>query len=188
MSTFELLAGAGLLGGTIYSAISGADAAEDAANIQAQSTQDSIAAQQSLLERQIQAAESAEARQREVLQPFVNAGTEGLSDLSSLVNDPNAQAEYITNNPFYQSLADDAQNRIFANQAARGKLGSGETAEALQTSLVLLGQDILNQGIQQRQNLATLGSNAASGQATSIQNSANNILVLRVQQEPISQI
>lgn len=176
MSPFTLLAGAGLLGGTIYSANKQADAARDAARLQQEATQAGIASQERMLERQIRAAQEAQQQARQDLQPFAQAGAQGIDQLNQLVTNPQAQAEYITNNPFYQSLAQDAQQRLFANQAARGKLGSGGTAEALQNSLVLLGQDLLNQSIGQRQNLATLGANAAAGQATGTQNTASNII------------
>lgn len=42
----------------------------------------------------------------------------------------------ILNDPLLVSLQDEAQRRIFANQAARGRLGSGSTASALQSELV----------------------------------------------------
>lgn len=175
MSPLTLLAGGALLGGTIYSSNRAAKASERAAQQQAEAGQAGIAAQERMLERQIQAAEGAEQRTRETLQPFVDAGSQGLGDLNNLVTNPQAQADYVMQSPFYQSLAQDAQNRLFANQAARGKLGSGETAQALQNSLVLLGTDLLNQSIGQRQNLAAIGANAAAGQGTAIQNTGSQV-------------
>lgn len=109
------------------------------------------------------------------LAPFRQAGEDVLPGLSGLITDPSQQLSFIQDNPFFQSLADEATNRLFANQAASGKVGSGETAEALQNSLLLLGTDLLNQNIGQRQNLANLGANAASGQANITQGSAANI-------------
>ncbi len=118
---------------------------------------------------------------RSDLQPFTDAGTTGLdsvqrnlSEIETLITDPTAQNEFVTNNPFFTALADDAQRRIFNNQASRGKVGSGGTAEALQNSLLLLGPDLVNQNISQRSNLAgqnfnlaNLGLTSAGGQATS---------------------
>lgn len=176
MSPFTLLAGAGLLGGTIYSTNKQADAAEEAARIQAQSGQDAINSQERMLNMQIEEQRAARDESVALRQPYIDAGSSSLDGLNALVNDPNAQASFIQDNPFYESLANDAQQRIFSNSAAQGKLGSGGTAEALQNSLVLLGQDLLNQSVQQKQNLATLGANAASGAATGIQNSASNIV------------
>jgi len=91
------------------------------------------------------------------VQPFAEAGTSTIGDLTALVTDPQRQLEFIQDNPFFKSLADEATRTLLQNQAAKGKIGSGGTAEALQESLVLLGADLLNQNITQRQNLAQLG-------------------------------
>ena len=150
--------------GPAYSAISGANAAEKAAAIQAKSNSEAINAQKEAL-----------TQVRGDLQPFRDMGTQATPVLSSLVNDPQAQLNFIQNNPFYQSLAKDTQDRLFANQAARGKIGSGGTASALQNSLMLLGNDLLNQKITQNQNLVATGANAAAQTGTATQNSAQNI-------------
>lgn len=109
------------------------------------------------------------------LEPFSQAGREALSGLSGLITDPSQQLSFIQDNPFFQSLVDESTNRLFANKAATGKVGSGGTAEALQNSLLLLGTDLLNQNIGQRQNLAGLGLNAATGQANVTQGATANI-------------
>lgn len=179
-------------------------AAIEAARIQAGSATEAIEAQ-----------ERARQQAREDLSPFRKAGEQSLTGLLGLANeragagtlegagrlitDPNAQRQFITQNPFFNALADDAQSRLFANQAARGKVGSGGTAKALQNSLLLLGTDLLNQNINQRFNLsgresalqnqqfgqrfnlATLGSNAAAGQATATLSTSNTISDLLTQ-------
>jgi hypothetical protein len=143
-------------GASIYSASSGAAAANKAA------------------QQQIDAANQSISQVRSDLQPYRDAGTTAVNGLTQLVNDPSAQASFIQNNPFYQSLADDAKNKLFANAAAKGKVGSGGTAAALQNSLLLLGQDLLNQNITQKQNLANTGYNAANQSA-----SATGDLIMR---------
>jgi len=119
---------------------------------------------------------------REDFQPFRQAGESTLPGLQDLVNDPNAQLDFVQNNPFFQSLSDQASNTLFANQAAKGKVGSGGTAAALQENLLRLGTDLVNQNVNQRFNLASLGSNAAAGQATATQQAGNNISGLTLQQ------
>lgn len=116
------------------------------------------------------------------LQPFREAGQAQLDPLSKLISDPQAQLSFIQDNPFFTALANDAQSRLFSNQAARGKVGSGGTAQALQNSLLLLGQDLLNQNIQQRQGFVNMGQAAAAGQATATQQSGNAITDLITQQ------
>lgn len=157
-----LLSLANIAGG-IYSAQTGAAAANNAAQQQAQAAQNAINAQQNSL-----------TQIRGDLQPFRDAGSSTVGGLTQLVNNPTAQTSFIQNNPFYASLAEDAKNKLFSNEAARGKVGSGGTAAALQNSLLLLGSDLLNQNITQKQNLATLGSNAAAQTGTATQNAALN--------------
>lgn len=109
------------------------------------------------------------------LQPYSKVGADTLPGLASLVNDPNAQKSFIEDNPFFKALSDQATNTLFSNQAARGKVGSGGTAAALQNSLLLLGTDLLNQNITQKQNLVNAGQNAAAGQGAITQNASNAI-------------
>jgi len=153
----------------------GGDAAEDAANAQQQSSAAAIAAQERMLDKQI--AFSTESREvaRGDLQPFREAGQGALTGLTDLITNPQKQKDFITSNPFFDSLATRATNTLMGNAAAKGKVGSGGTAEALQNSLLLLGNDLLNQNIGQRQNLATMGANAAAGQATTTQQTASNV-------------
>lgn len=129
----------------------------------------------------IEESKAAREQARADLSPFREAGAAALGGLTSLTTDPEAQKNFITQNPFFKALADDAQSRLFANQAAKGKVGSGETPKALQNSLLLLGNDLLQQTISNRFNLATLGSNAAAGQATATQNAGAQIADLTTQ-------
>lgn len=107
--------------------------------------------------------------------PWQEAGKNALAGLAKLVNDPQEQAGFIRNNPFYDAMANDATDKLFANAAARGKIGSGGTAEALQNSLMLMGQDLLDRQINARQNLSNIGLSAA-GQAGSFSTGAANNL------------
>jgi hypothetical protein len=101
--------------------------------------------------------------------------------LLDLVTNPEAQKNFITNSPFFDSLAKRSTDTLLSNQAARGKVGSGGTAEALQNSLLLLGSDLLNQSIGQRQNLATMGQNAAAQTGSATQGVSNSISDLYTQ-------
>ena len=177
--------------GTAYDLLTGAskDAAVEAARLQTASIDKAIASNEKLSQEIINEQRRAEDVTRGDLEPFRKAGEAQLQPLandiqgvSNLVNDPNAQKEFVTENPFFNALADDAQRRIFNNQAARGKIGSGSTAEALQNSLLLLGPDLVNQNINQRnsvignrQSLANLGQNSAARTGAAAQNTANSI-------------
>lgn len=102
---------------------------------------------------------------REDLDPFRETGVRSLESIESLIFDPNAQKDFVSKNPFFKALADDAQRRIFNNQAARGKIGSGGTAEALQNSILLLGDDLVGTTVDRGFGLASLGAGAASESA-----------------------
>lgn len=104
-----------------------------------------------------------------------------MTGLSGLVTDPQQQLSFVQDNPFFEALAGRATETLLANQAAKGKLASGGTAEALQNSFLLLGTDLLNQNIGQRQNLANLGLGAATGQAGITQQAGQNIADLTTQ-------
>lgn len=112
---------------------------------------------------------------REDLAPFREAGVDALEGLSGLVTDPNQQKQFIEKNPFFDALSRRATETVMQNAAAQGRSGSGGTAEALQKSLVLLGSDLLNQNISQRQNLAGLGQASAAGQAQATQQASQQV-------------
>jgi hypothetical protein len=149
-----------------------ADAAKDAAGAQVEATKLAIAGQERMLDKQLGFAKESREVARGDLQPFREAGAGQINPLVDLITNPTKQLEFVQNNPFFTALADKAKSDIMGNMAARGKVGSGGTAEALQNSLLLLGSDLLNQNINQRQNLVTMGQNAAAGQASSTMQTA----------------
>jgi hypothetical protein len=108
----------------------------------------------------------------QTLSPYKTAGETTLTKLTSLVNDPQAQANYIMNNPFYQALAKDAEEKLLSRQATSGRLGTGGTAKALQESLLLLGKDLLSSDVSNMQHLANTGQTAA----TNIASGSTNLL------------
>jgi hypothetical protein len=147
--------------GNLYSGMAGSSAATDAANIQARYAQQAIDASKTNLA------------------PYTQAGQQTVGNLTSLVNDPNAQASYVMNNPFYRALAKDAEDRLLAKAATSGKLGSGGTAKALQEALLLTGQNLLQGNISNMQNLVNTGYNAAGTSAANTGNllaSQGNVL------------
>ena len=91
--------------------------------------------------------------------PYNKLGTDAAAQIQQIQADPGA---YVQNNPFYKSLADDAQQRLLANQAAKGKVASGGTADALQTSLLNLGNGLVQQQVGTLQNQVNSGQNAAN--------------------------
>ncbi len=165
----------GSITGTNAAAKDAAKASKKSAQIQADATVKAAELDRETAQEQIAFQKSSLEQARSDLAPFRQSGVETLDGLSKLITDPQEQLDFINNNPFFYALAERSNETIMGNNAAKGKVGSGGTAEALQNSLILLGADLVNQNIGQRQNLATLGANAASGQATATQNTANSV-------------
>lgn len=89
------------------------------------------------------------------LDPFISAGQQALGGIFGAIS-PQRDFELQTDpsrvlqNPFFQALAAEQEQRLMASQAARGKVGAGETTNLLQRNLLQLGsqfqqQDIANQ-------------------------------------------
>lgn len=116
---------------------SNADTAEEAARIQSDSITRAIEGQK----------------------PYTQAGEQAINQISQINANP---AGYIQNNPLYKSLANDAQSRLLANQAAKGKVGSGGTAAALQDQLLQIGNGLVQQQIGNLNQQANIGQTAAN--------------------------
>lgn len=126
-----------LQAGNALATLNSANAAEEAARIQAEAVDKAV---------QTQA-------------PYNALGTSAAQQIQQIQADPGA---YVQNNPFYKGLADEAQQRLLANEAAKGKLASGGTQDALQTSLLNLGNGLVQQQVGTLQNQVNSGQNAAS--------------------------
>lgn len=109
------------------------------------------------------------------LAPFAEQGVSALDRVSGLISDPNKQLDFIQDNPFFKFLADDAQSRLFNNQAARGKVGTGGTALALQNSQMLLGDQLVGNQVGRELSIANLGQASAAGQAAQTNASAGRV-------------
>ena len=150
-------------GATVYSANKQSRASKDAARAQTEASEKAIASNEAALE-----------QSRADLNPFKEAGEQALTTYQDRLTNPTTKAD-IVNNDLYQALFSNSNNAISSNQAARGKLGSGDTLADLTNSSLSIGSNIYNQETDRLYNLAALGSNAAAGQATStMQNAANN--------------
>lgn len=151
-----------------FSGQAGADASLEAARMQTELGYEGIDTQREFLDRMLSQTEpfqqigldqagnlnrllnqGFDRSQLERAEGMIGQPNQAQNRLNQLLTDPSAQASFIQDNPFYQQMAGDAQNRIFSNAAAQGKVGSGGTAAALQDRLVGMGSDLLNREIQQ---------------------------------------
>jgi hypothetical protein len=118
---------------------------------------------------------------RSDFQPFVDAGKMALADVQKLISDPNAQKEFITNNPFFDSLASNAEKRLLSNQAASGRVGSGSTQKELHNELLMLGNSLLDNTINRRMGLVKTGMDATGAVANAEIGRANTVSAIEQQ-------
>lgn len=146
------------------------NAAIKASEIQADSGQEAI--------KEIQ---RATAEGQGFLQPFQQLGQQGL-DQSQFLTDPNAQFDFLQNNPLFQMGLDNANTVTQQSAAARGRLSSGDTLQQLNNNALLTAapliagqknsiQNMINQGLQTAQGQA----NVAIGQGTNVANTTTDI-------------
>lgn len=105
------------------------------------------------------------------LAPFREAGASTIPLLQGAIDDPSSR---VLNNPFFQSMAADQEQRLLASAAARGKVGSGGTSDDLQRNLLLLGNQFAQQDITNLQNLTNTGANAAAQTGSFLQQGATS--------------
>jgi len=148
--------------GRQFSGASGAAAAERGAELQTEASREALAALRGDLDpfRQLGveqiAGAQALASDRDV-QAQLLASDPNFQQLQALSTDPAAQTQFLQDNPLFQSLREQAGQDIFANQAARGKLGSTGTEELLQSRFLELGSNLINQQIGRTQGAITSG-------------------------------
>ncbi|TNG03793.1 MAG: hypothetical protein EP297_00120 [Gammaproteobacteria bacterium] len=158
-----VIAGGAVIAGSLLSARSQRKAAGKAADAQRQAAQESIAVQ-----------EAAQKRLEERLKPFEETGLSALPGLSEAILGPQQsqeeRAQSVLSDPFFRALAEDQEQRLLASAAARGKVGSGGTQDALMRNLLLMGSDFRRQQELDRQmrienlfGLTQMGQQSAAG-------------------------
>lgn len=130
----------------------GAEAATEGAQLQAQAGQEAIVAQQEAAQRAQQFFEP--------FQPIVQQGIEQAGFLA----DPQAQFEFLQNNPLFQLALDEAQRGTQQSAAASGRLSAGDTLQQLSQNTLLAAQPLIGQQRQDITNLLNLGTGLAQTQ------------------------
>lgn len=108
----------------------------------------------------IEATEAASQRAQEFLTPFdplVQRGIEGASFLA----DPQAQFNFLQENPLFQAALDNANRQTQQSAAARGRLSAGDTLQQLSENVLLSAQPLISQQRQDVGNLLNLASGLA---------------------------
>ena len=105
--------------------------------------------------------------------PYAQLGQQGV-DQAGFLTDPNAQFDFLQNNPLFQMGLDNANTQTNQMAAARGRLSAGDTMQQLNQNAMLVGQPMIADQKNAIQNQLTMGQNAASQQANIGQNTALN--------------
>lgn len=136
---------------------------------------------------QVQAAQIATEEQRrqfdsirELLNPYVNAGTDALGGQQDLLglNGLDAQQvaiDGINNSAAMQTYLQQGENAILQNASATGGLRGGNTQSALSQFRPQLLNQLVTQQYQNLGGLTSMGQNAAAGVGNAGMQSANNI-------------
>ena len=112
-----------------------------------------------------------------LLNPFSAIGQQGVEQ-AGFLTDPQAQFDFLQNNPLFQAaqaqgqnVTSDAQNALFKTAAARGRLSAGDTlqqiqqlGDASQNSLLLAASPLIQQQRQSIGDLINLGVSTAGNQ------------------------
>jgi hypothetical protein len=145
---------------TAGAAVSGAMSARKAGKAQERSARDSIAFQKE--SRDIARAD---------LEPFKAFGESQINPLKDLLDN---KGDSIRGNETFQVASEVLSDDIAGRNAARGKLGSGETLNDLFRENALLGESLFNSDFNRRFNALNLGQASAAGQAnTAVTTGAN---------------
>lgn len=112
-------------------------------------------------------------RTRQNYAPYIQAGQKAITRAEQLTNDPQAQLDYVQNNPFYKTMQETARDQLFSNQAARGRLGTGETLDELDKRTLLLGEQLVGNAIDRNLGVSNQGLNATNNMATADMNGGN---------------
>lgn len=119
----------------------------------------------------------------QLLDPFKGIGQQGL-DQANFLTDPNAQFDFLQNNPLFQLALDNANQSTMGMAAARGRLSSGDTLQQLSNNTLLAAQpligdqkqsigDLLNFGLTTAGSQGNLRTGQAAAQAGGIVGAAN---------------
>jgi len=147
-------------------------ASKKAAQAQAKSADQSIDFQRESRDKSIAFQRESRDLARNDLQPFREFGEGQIGPLNKLLSNPNG---YLKNNKLFDTINSNSQRQIFANKAARGKLGSGGTALELQNRFLANGEGLINSQYNRLLGATSAGQNAAAGQANIAQNTGASI-------------
>jgi hypothetical protein len=113
-----------------------------------------------------QAGEVGLARDRALarLDPFQQATQAGVEQ-AGFLTDPNAQFDFVQNNPLFKLALENANRQTNQSAAAGGRLSAGDTLQDLSSNVLLQASPLIQQQKQSISQLLGLGTGIAENQA-----------------------
>ena len=113
-----------------------------------------------------------------LLNPFSSIAQQGI-DQAGFLTDPQAQFDFLQNNPLFQASLDNANRVTQQSAAAQGRLSAGDTAVDLSNNFLLSAQPLIRQQQQSIGGLIDLGRGVASEQGAGIRGTAADVANLQ---------
>lgn len=113
------------------------------------------------------------AYQKEATAPYRALGEQNIPELQALLSGQ-GQLDYLQNNPLFNAAIENANQSIGAGAAARGKLGSGGTVNALFQNYLATGENYLNNQFNRLLSPVNIGASASTGNAANVGNLLTN--------------
>lgn len=117
--------------------------------------------------------------------PFAGLGQLGIDQANFLI-DPQAQFDFLQNNPLFDLGLQNLNQQTQSSAAARGRLSAGDTLAQLQNNALLAAQPLIDRQSQGISGLLNLGTgiaqsqaNTAIGQGSNVGNILSNIGAIR---------
>lgn len=106
-----------------------------------------------------------------LLDPFAAVGQQGV-DQAGFLTDPQAQFDFLQNNPLFQLGLDNANRQTQQIAASQGRLSAGDTLQQLNQNALLTASPLIAQQKQSIGDLLNLGQSTAFNQGNILQNTA----------------
>jgi hypothetical protein len=143
----------------------------------AEAAKESAAIQQRATERGISEIEAARELGLGFLEPFGQVGQQAVEQ-AGFLTDPQAQFEFLQQNPLFQSALEQANVGTKGIAAARGRLSAGDTLQQLSQNVLLAASPLIGQQKQSIQDLLGFGGDIATRQAATATGAAPSIAEL----------
>lgn len=134
------------------------------ADKQAKASREAAATQQASIEAGIARTDVATTAGQEFLTPAAQAGQLGLEQ-AGFLTDPQAQFDFLQNNPLFQMSLEQAGTETKQLAAARGRLSAGDTLQQLSENVLLSAQPLVAQQKASISDLINLASGTGVAQA-----------------------